>query len=178
MVLCTYVHLHDECSIPVQFKFHKDFGCTGVDMLYEDSSYYYVIGYAQAKDKVEVGVMVNKHNKKSGALTHSAYFDVENVWLGYGSRPGVIQKNNNLYFCLSGTDGVVYIMNYNTMTQDITVKESIITKSGYVYDLVVDDEGNMYCSYTTKMLKIRFRVLLPNSGLTVQNHITPLITKG
>ncbi|MBK9150222.1 MAG: T9SS type A sorting domain-containing protein [Saprospiraceae bacterium] len=29
-------------------------------------------------------------------------------------------------------------------------KESIITKSGYVYDLVVDDEGNMYCSYTTK----------------------------
>ncbi|MBK9150221.1 MAG: hypothetical protein IPM26_04180 [Saprospiraceae bacterium] len=47
-------------------EFHKDFGCTGVDMLYEDSSYYYVIGYAQAKDKVEVGVMVNKHDKKRG----------------------------------------------------------------------------------------------------------------
>ncbi|MBK9255297.1 MAG: T9SS type A sorting domain-containing protein [Saprospiraceae bacterium] len=149
MLICfclTIENVRSQSDFNIEFL--GDFGCTGVDMIYEDVNYYYTIGYAQKSGKPEVGIMVNNHKKENGKLVHTAYFDVEGAWLGVGARTGVIQIENKLMFGLVGR-GILYLLQYDKIQRSISIKDTIIQDSGmYVHDLVLDNEGNMICSYT------------------------------
>ncbi|MBK9256029.1 MAG: T9SS type A sorting domain-containing protein [Saprospiraceae bacterium] len=131
-------------------EFHRDFGCTRVEMLFEDKDHYYSIGYSQAFGKPEVEVMVNAHEKKSGKINQTAYYGVDSTWLSVDGRSGIIVKGDKLLFGFVGVGkGTLYLLQYDTNERTISIKDTIVQDSGmYIFDLVSDNEGNLVCSYT------------------------------
>ncbi len=116
------------------------------ELLYEDNEYYYSIGYTQLFEGPEIGVQVSCHDKETGELCHSTYFEVEDLWLFTSGRTPVYHINENLVFGMGG-HGTIYKLAYDITHKQIYVLDTIknrLPTGIYLNDMLIKGDTTIY----------------------------------
>ncbi len=115
------------------------------ELLYEDSSSYYAIGYFD-DDTPGLGIRLSTHNKNSGALVDSTYFGIRNKIIYTGGRTPVYSVNHDLVFGIEGNTYILKLL-YDRETKKIIKLDSIenpTTGAYYLNDMIIRNDTTIY----------------------------------
>ncbi len=115
------------------------------ELLYEDSSAYYAIGYYD-DDYPGLGIRLARHDKKTGLLIDSTYFGIRNKFLYTGGGTPIYSIDNHLIFGIEGNSYILKL-SYDIEQKAITVLDSIqnpTTGAYYLHDMIIRGDTTIF----------------------------------